>query len=943
MKYENIQLTETTVTHWATSASYTKITEEIKTLNLRNQGLTTFRVTVEYQHLTKLDLSKNAFSELVFDLDMPELEFLDLSYNQVPLTKVVFSGNFPKLKYLYIYESQLKAIVFEKAMPELEILTLSKNPLSNFDLPNGFDDLVALRLDDNQLSNFEVNPYNFGDLEYLNLQNNPFNENSLIQGYANNSENCLQAIIEYFDQKEVHDVGFDNECKVLLIGEGNVGKSCFVERLTEDNFKEEWDSTHAIAIKQYPIDKYILNLWDFGGQDIYHSTHRLFMSSNALYLLFWDKVTEANEFTPCLVEDGEERTYKVHKIPYWLNYTKSLGKGSPCIVVQTKTEKHGEADIPNKAKIRKQFKDIIVPRNGFKSIESKDDNWEENGYEDLLTVIKRSVGKLKKGSQLLTNCIAIRQALRDAQQAKRKLMPFEEYATIANQNDISNDGEINPMSLLKTWLVRTGVVYYREGLMNNQIILNQGWAIEAIYKLFDRKQHYYRLSRKKKGRITGKDLINIWSPTFDEHEQKLFIDFMLSCELCFETTPEQKEEERYKTVELAERSFIVPQLLTEERPDEQIEDFLEGRESWFVKYEHDFWHYGIMQSFIVRAKDLAKERAIWQIGILLKDGKSRALVEAVGENVIVRVTRDGKHLLDKIRNELNDINQDNQDTIRESVSLDGVSYVSLKNIKQCDRRNLTIPSENGKNVDLQALLLFVDTDTSKRFKKSTLENERGFVFEKPAEVPQKPIIRTKPTPSKPHTTGVHKILYLAANPNDSTRLQVDKEHRQIKTEMLKGQHRDNFEFLPPEFAVTTDALQRAFDQEPYIIHFSGHGSTKGIVITNSENNSVTIKTRALKRLFKRVKNTTKIVLLNSCYSAEQAKVISEFEIYVIGNNAPIGDKAAIAFAKGLYTGLSEGKSFEKSFDFAMFELENADENYAGVIEVWKDGKLLDLD
>ena len=103
-----------------------------------------------------------------------------------------------------------------------------------------------------------------------------------------------------------------------------------------------------------------------------------------------------------------------------------------------------------------------------------------------------------------------------------------------------------------------------------------------------------------------------------------------------------------------------------------------------------------------------------------------------------------------------------------------------------------------------------------------------------------------------------------------------------------------------------------------------------------------IPTNALKRLFKRIKDTAELVLLNSCYSAEQAKVISEFGVYVIGNNAPIGDDAAIAFAKGLYTGLSEGKDFHDAFDFAMFNLETVSAKYADVIEVWKDGVQLDL-
>jgi len=1050
MQYQHINFVETKPTHWATDKAYSSVHNIITTLNARNQGLSDFSITADLQHLTKLDLSKNSLAELVLELDMLELEFLDLSYNKVPLEQVVFKGHFPKLKYLYVYESQLKSIEFAYAMPNLEILTLGKNELTVFNLPQGFDELVSLRLDENKLSDFTINPNDLESLEYLNLQKNPLNTEEVIQGFANNSDNCLQAISKYFSDKAIHGVVLDNECKVLLIGEGNVGKSCFVERLVKNRFEQEWNSTHAIAIKKYPLDKYILNLWDFGGQDIYHATHRLFMSSNALYLLFWDKKTEKQGFTS-ITEKGKERKYKVHKLPYWLSYAQSLGKGSKCIIIQTKSGLHGDADIPDQAVLRQRYKSII-PKGGFQHIESKEDNWDENGYNYLMPIIQKEVAKLKRNSKTLTHYIAIREALRKAQSEGRKLMPLKEYIDLANTHHVTDTGvenTINPISLLKTWLVRTGVVYYREGLMDNQIILNQGWAIEAIYALFNRQQCYHDLVEKN-GKIMGRDLIDIWSPKFEAQEQKLFIDFMLSCELCFEVTPEPKKEERHKTVELSERIFIIPQLLSDNRPDNQIEDFLEDRESWYVRYEHDFWHYGIMQSFIVRAKDLADERAIWQIGILLKEAKNRALVETKDKSVSVRVTRNSKSLLDKIRNELNEINQDNQSTIQESVSLDGENFVFLSDLKNANRNNETIKATNGNQVNLQDLLFFLNTDEKARFKsEEKAENHRGFHFDEvisPKEPPKKemePIqekynekpksksatmeeikdliinnelldalkalekiatdkyqttitmlqaqvnslntdrrngtispdnaeVRqaqltnsvlsilkeldkkgliisntnqdSRPTEPKPNLPidGKRKILFLSANPSDSGRLKTDNEHRQIKTEMLKGQHRDNFEFLQPEFAVTVDALQRAFTRNPHIVHFSGHGLTEGIVITNDANTAVIIPTSALKRLFKRIKNTAELVLLNSCYSAEQAKAISELGVYVIGNNAPIGDDAAIAFAKGLYTGLSEGKAFEKAFDFAMVNLEIVDAAYANVIEVWKDGEQLDL-
>lgn len=187
-----------------------------------------------------------------------------------------------------------------------------------------------------------------------------------------------------------------------------------------------------------------------------------------------------------------------------------------------------------------------------------------------------------------------------------------------------------------------------------------------------------------------------------------------------------------------------------------------------------------------------------------------------------------------------------------------------------------------------------------------------------------------------------KILFLSANPSDQARIQTDKEHRIIKSEMERGRHRDFFEFLPSQFAVTITELLRAMNDKPNIVHFSGHGETKSILITTDNNKTQIVPIRALKRLFTPLKDITKIVLLNSCYSAEQAKIISEYGMFVIGMNLPVGDEAAISFAKGLYNGLGEGKTIEAAYNDAMIVLETENPDYAEVVEVWKNGKKLNL-
>ncbi|MEG3991657.1 COR domain-containing protein [Microcoleus sp. S28C3] len=84
-----------------------------------------------------------------------------------------------------------------------------------------------------------------------------------------------------------------NEAKLILIGEGEVGKSCLLGALRGDEWIEGRPTTHGIEIKPVIITdpdsgtEISLNGWDFGGQPVYRPTHQLFFSAPAVYLVVW--------------------------------------------------------------------------------------------------------------------------------------------------------------------------------------------------------------------------------------------------------------------------------------------------------------------------------------------------------------------------------------------------------------------------------------------------------------------------------------------------------------------------------------------------------------------------------------------------------------------------------------------------------------------------------
>lgn len=194
----------------------------------------------------------------------------------------------------------------------------------------------------------------------------------------------------------------------------------------------------------------------------------------------------------------------------------------------------------------------------------------------------------------------------------------------------------------------------------------------------------------------------------------------------------------------------------------------------------------------------------------------------------------------------------------------------------------------------------------------------------------------------PISNSSTKILFLTANPKDTNQLRLGEELRKVKDSLAAATYRDFFK-LESESAVQTSTITKAMQQQnPDIIHFSGHGEGyKGIVVEDASGNVINFPTAGLNRLFKRFKNTIKCVVLNACYSKEQAEVISKHDIYVVGMNKAIGDKAAIDFAVGFYQSLGEGNDYEFAFDIAMIN-NSANLNDADTPELWKNGKKLDI-
>jgi hypothetical protein len=167
-----------------------------------------------------------------------------------------------------------------------------------------------------------------------------------------------------------------------------------------------------------------------------------------------------------------------------------------------------------------------------------------------------------------------------------------------------------------------------------------------------------------------------------------------------------------------------------------------------------------------------------------------------------------------------------------------------------------------------------------------------------------------------------RILFLGANPADSTPLRLDQEVREIDRSLSSAALGHRFQ-LHQKWAVRASDLQsHLLRTKPQILHFSGHGAHQmGIVLEGEDGTSRPVAGAHLARLLGQFNQNLRCVVLNACYSEEQAQAIVQEVDCVVGMSTAVADRAAIRFAAKFYEALAYGQDVRAAFDLACSDIE----------------------
>jgi internalin A len=578
------------------------------------------------------NLGLRAFPEVLRTL--PHLEAITLNDNQIDFIPD-WIGELKSLKIMGVGSNRLTSI--PKALCNLR-------------------ELRGLYLQGNQITTLPTELLNVG-LRTLSVRDNPLQgiPKSILSDADTTGEGGL-LLLRYLAATKRTDATPLQELKLLLVG----GE--------QTNTKEP--ETHSIAIRELTTrcnsGDVRTRAWDFGGQEILHSTHQFFLTERSLYLLVLEPRSGLAQ------RDAE----------YWLKLIEVNGGGSPVIVVLNWSK-----DRPwrvDEVRLRRQFPFIVdfistdaLANTGIDQLRNAIANTVEGRIPDVWLPFPRQWRQIKDAVAGM----------------KQNFLTYAQYVDLCATN-----GEEDPQaqSDLAKILHALGLVLYfgNDPRLHDTRVLNPSWVTGGVYAVVRSPtvaKNGGQLTRSDMPSIVleaeARDVIRSADYAADTHQ--FILDLMRAFQLCYTADDRIRAETRY----------LVPELLSEFEPE--LADMWEVAPTR-LRYRYEVLPPGLLPRFTVRTHALSEGAPHWRLGVVLKHDDASALIRAELERNEIHVFVAGdrpetRRILGTIvRRELDALHEEIKNFPVEELELSGdlarwISVKALQKIGEKARGVQTLP------------------------------------------------------------------------------------------------------------------------------------------------------------------------------------------------------------------------------------------------------------
>ncbi len=284
------------------------------------------------------------------------------------------------------------------------------------------------------------------------------------------------------------------EFRVVFLGDSEAGKTLILSRIKEPDmdpasFRSNTTTGIDIFSRVESVNgKHIrVNYWDFGGQEILHSLHRMFLASGTLYVIVLNTRNDNQDV----------------QANFWLRYIQTYAPGAPVMLVMNKIDQNRRAALnlpPLRRQLIQGFGDEDVLR--ISAVEPVPKAFQTSFTDKLHARIAQLCGRTHHFSpeELRVRDILLAE--------NKKIISENDFQDVCEQESIAAP------ELLKARFHNAGIlVSLTEG---TPVFLSPDWITDAIYRILNEGEHIAqngvithseirKLCRKNPNRWRGSD------------------------------------------------------------------------------------------------------------------------------------------------------------------------------------------------------------------------------------------------------------------------------------------------------------------------------------------------------------------------------------------------------------------------------------------------------
>ena len=690
---------------------------------------------------SKHDVKSNNWRliEVSYLFKLKKINFLNISNNQIQDISGI--ENLKELEVAHLNNNKIIKVPKLSDLNNLKELYLSNNLIEEPDFLDDCLQLVTVDLHSNKISNLiKLENLLRDSLTGIDFKNSSWEKEGI--SISNNSPNIVppyevleqpkEGFFLYVKQMNYESVlkldsYYNKEIKIILVGNSTSGKSTMLNYLKTKRIKKNIPITHWLVteeLQNVKIDDEIFKLrfFDFGGQDYYHDTHKMFFTSDCVYLLLWDN--NSNH----LGEIEDKRGLPIIKtqvfpLEYWLDSIKIYARKSLSESQRQMEQLLYERDLKVGLKIKVSRKerltdDVIQASNSIGDIaENKNilivQNKIEvnqgylnqlkliNDYTNISDFVDISIFKNKGKKQFQELFLDV---IKSNANFKRPLLATWGHVKDNWSNIFKTDDFVIPMAMFKErinsyisiWLKdklrktdseiskilfedeeitlfakflnEIGLVIYhpQQESLEEEIIVNQNKFLNEVYKILE-------ISKNNKGKINLKDLIDI------NHKDEV-IKTLVNHNIIFK--------------EFRSSNFIAP-LFLPEKPDSLIDLLADTNKIPYRRYSfRGFIPKSIILSIfseVIDKQNISNEDFYyWKNGLIFKDELSNQKVFVKFEigydygcayiDVFNLESNKNDNFINKFSLIIKKVIAEEGIEVNELLTLDGIYFVELKKL-----------------------------------------------------------------------------------------------------------------------------------------------------------------------------------------------------------------------------------------------------------------------